>query len=519
MAEQMLRHRYRHERHVTLTAATAWVALCLCCTVAFAGETDAAKSTPAEWVKQGRQLFEQTRYADALALFEKALDEKPASKEFRTLAATAAFWARKPARSLDYWNRLYDAAPRGGDEEWTIEINRVPVLAALGKTDAADMAVERLHELRSSDTCLAARIAKGFNREYFFGQNMRAGCWEEFDERGDAPAIWTVIVQTVPDPPPAAAASKSSARQEPPQSKRIATLAVNVAGLPGGGPGYVFLETTGDATRVYKRWTQRPAYPEVRALILAVLKASIQPLEEKTLSAAPIALAIDDDDAVPQEIKDMALVAQAETIVFTAWKLRGVQADVTRLSRIAPGDNAALEEYFREFNAKYPRAAAAAGELSELVSAAKAEHVRAACDKVLKMTQRSAYMEFAMLTALNSRDRDIPPEIMAAFSKSADFLVRETTALILARHGQRHGVEMLFDELAKADARGCELITGTLDELIGHVLDSPPNSKSADTDAKLMDWKKAAAEWRTTTLDKLDFNAKPKTGEPYWATK
>ena len=489
------------------------------------GEESPAAKTPdaATLVKQGRFLFGQNKYPEALKAFEEALDKTPSNKETRFLAATAAFWARKPERALDYWNRLYDAVARGGDDEWEIEKNRVITLAALGQIDACELAVERLREIRAGGKSNAAKIASGFVREHFFGKRMRAGCWETLDERGDAPAIWTIAVKRENDPPPAAGNSpkdKVPRAVEPPSEKTIATLAVETAALPGGGTGFVFSEETEDTRRIYKRWAERPAYPEVRALVLAALAGTAQPLEEKPLKPAPAALIPDEDDeAVPLEIKAMTLDPQTETIVFTAWKLKRVQADVTRLARIQPGDETSLAEYMREFNDKYPRAATTASELAELIWSAKPECVRTACDKLVKLSARSAYLEFALLTALNTRNHDIPEMPLLIFSKSKDFLVRETTGLIWARHGRKEGLEVLFNELETADARGCELVMGSLEELIGHVLDAPPNSKSADAEAKLKEWKTAAAEWRIANLNKLEYIRDTKPGEASWIKK
>lgn len=484
-------------------------------------EPPVAKAPDAETlVKQGRFLFGQNKYVEALKAFEGALDKTPTNKETRFLAAMAAFWARKPERALDYWNRLYDAAARGGDDEWEIEKNRVVTLAALGQFEASELAVERLREIRAGGKSPAAKTASGFVREHFFGKRMRAGCWEALDERGDAPAIWTLIVKRETDEAAGNSAKDKTPKAPEPFEKTIATLAVETAPLPGGGTGFVFSEETEDTRRIYKRWAERPAYKEVRVLILAALAGTAEPLEEKPLMPAPTALLPDEDDeAVPLEIKAMALDSQTETIVFTAWKLKRVQADVTRLARIAPGDEASLAEYMREFNDKYPRAATTASELAELIWSAKPECVRTACDKLVKLSARSAYLEFALLTALNTRNRDIPEIPMLILSKSKDFLVRETTGLILARHGRKDGLEILFTELETADARGCELVMGALEELIGHVLDAPPNSKSADVETKLKEWKAAAAEWRTANLNKLEFIRESKLGEASWIKK
>ena len=154
-----------------------------------------------------------------------------------------------------------------------------------------------------------------------------------------------------------------------------------------------------------------------------------------------------------------------------------------------------------------------------MIRDAKPESVRIACDKLVKLSGRSAYLEFALLSALSSRNKDIPGAALEAFASSKDFLVRETTGLILARHGHIEGIEILFNELDAADARGCELVMGSLESLIGHAFDAPPNSKSADAEEKLKAWKAAATEWRLANVPKLEYIRDAKAGEPIWAKK
>jgi hypothetical protein len=313
----------------------------------------------------------------------------------------------------------------------------------------------------------------------------------------------------------AAKAAPAVAAKRPPVEKNIATLAVEPAVLPGGGAGYVLSEETDDARRIYKRWSARPEYAEVRTLALSVLDGTAAPLEEKAIKAVPPdPLEKDGTHIVPHEIHSMGLDVQTETIVYIAWKLRLVNANVTDLARLE--DPAAIDDYVRDFNAASPHAASDASELTELIKEAKAENVRTACDTILKLTFRSPYLEFALLTALNTRNRDIPEEPLRAFLKSPDMMVRQTSALLLARHGKKDGVEILFKELESADARGCVLLMAALEELLGHVLDSPPNPHAPDVSGKLKAWKSTTADWRAANFEKLTFIRNPKPGEPCW---
>ncbi|MEI6231720.1 MAG: hypothetical protein WCT04_01605 [Planctomycetota bacterium] len=472
----------------------------------------------ADLVKEGRKHFEQAHYTAALDAFEKAIATGTAKRETQLLAAAAAYWARQPKRAMEFLNTLNDKTQLGGNDEWNICLCRIMTLHALGQLEAADLCVERMRDIRSAGKSKLAREAKGFVRENIFGKNMRAAIWEAFDERGDAPTAWTIIVTRRDDAPVTPA--KPGERQDPPAEKKIATLAVEVTALPAGGTGFAFTEETDEARRVYKYWTARPTYAEACALVLAVLGGTAEPLEEK-LHKPPLitVVGLDEDDAMSQEIRDMKLNAEAENIVVTAWKLRKVQADITKLARILPTDKAALETYMRDFETTYPRASATAGELSEIVSNAKAANVKIACEKLAKLSTRSPYLEFALLTALNTRDRDIPAATMMAFAQSRDAVVRQTTALMLARRGQKHGLELLLADLNTADPRGCELIAGKLDDVLGHVFDTPPNSSAADVEKKSAAWKSSVLDWQKANWDKLEFNATPVVGEGYWTIK
>jgi hypothetical protein len=47
-----------------------------------------------EWVRRGRELMRERRYAEAGALFDRALAEAPDDPHLQSLAVTAEFWRR-----------------------------------------------------------------------------------------------------------------------------------------------------------------------------------------------------------------------------------------------------------------------------------------------------------------------------------------------------------------------------------------------------------------------------------------
>lgn len=503
--------------HFALALALACAASC----PAFCGETkpvDEKSNDPAAdavaFVKKGRALFDKNKFSDALREFERALLKTPADKDARFLCGLAAYWARMPDKALSYWNQLADQTARGGNAEWNITRHRVMALSASKDIGAADMAIERLRELRASGNASAAKTALGFVREHFFLEDVRAGCWEAFDERGESPSVWTFSVARL-------------ASEKHKSDQLVATLAVERAPLPGGGAGFVFSEETSEGGRelrkLYKRWVERPNYAEVRELALSVIKGDAKTIEEKDLKKISDAGALENDvtGLVPPQIKAMRLDPQAESIAAAAWRLSEVKADVTRLARIPAEDQPALAEYMNEFNTRYPHAARDASDLTERVLTARAGNLLAACEKITRMEARGSYLEFAMLTALNTRGRDIPPALLESFAESKDFLVRQTSNMLLARMGDKQGLERLLDETRDADARGCELLSAAFSELLGAQIDSPPAAAVENAQEKLSAWKLKLTEWRAANFAKLNFAgaAQNQIGGALWAVK
>ncbi len=488
--------------------------------LAFARSASAVEVKPVDEdpVKKGRKLFDQGKFKDSLAEFEKALVKNAGDRDTRFLCGLAAYWARLPKQALKYWDQVAEPAPRGTDAEWNIVRHRVMALSALKQFDAAELAIDRLREIRSGGKSPSATAALGFVREHFFLEDVRAGCWETFDERGEAPNAWTFTV-----------ARPGSGKGDP--DKVVASLAVERAPLQGAGIGFAFSEEAREGPpekqremrRVYKHWATRPEYAEVRELALSVIVGTAKPLEETEIKKPPPSAAQTPDleGVVPPEIKAMGLDPQAEAIVAAAWRLSAVKADVTRLARIAPDDAAGLQDFMREFNAQFPRAARDASDLTERVITAKAANVRLACEKISAWKERHAYLEFSLLTALNTRGRDIDPKLLETFAASSDFIVRQTANMMLARMGEKSALQHLFDEADKADARGCELLSVAYDELLGHQFDTPPAPVAENSAEKLKEWKRKLNEWLAANLEKLAYSpeAKEKPNMPYWVVK
>ena len=487
----------------------------------FCGETkpaDAPANNPADdapaLVKKGRALFDKNKFNLALKEFERALLKAPADKDARFLCGLAAYWARMPDKALSYWNQLADQTARGGNAEWDITRHRVMALSATQDIGAADMAIERMRELRASGKASAGSSARGFVREHFFLEDVRAGCWEVFDDHNEAPNVWTFSV-----------ARPASEKQN--SDQLVATLAVERAPLPGGGAGFIFSEETSEHGRelrkIYKRWVERPNYAEVRELALSVIKGDAHAIEEKVLPKISDAGALENDVAglVPPHIKAMRLEPQAEAITAAAWRLSEVKADVTQLARIPAEDPPALAEYMHEFNTRYPHAARDASDLAERVLTARAGNLLAACEKITRMDARGSYLEFAMLTALNTRGRDIPSTLLESFAASKDFLVRQTSNLLLARMGEKAGLERLLDEAQQADARGCELLYAACSELLGAQIDSPPSVNIENAPEKLSAWKLKLSAWRAANFANLNFAgaAQIQNGGALWTLK
>ena len=482
----------------------------------------------------GRECFRKRDYAAAFEKFSQALALKPAHREARFLAGLAAYWAKRPEQALEYWNGSLDSAPRGSAEEWRLETSRVMALFALGQLDAAEQVVARLYELRQK--VAEAKKAQGFVRENLQIADCRVGCWEVFDERHEAQEIWSFPVVAL----------------APADEPIVACLGVAPALLPDGKAGVVLNEEGRGYTRVYKHWAQRPSYAEVRAVLLDVLQGKVQPLEEKKAdnadtfpSAAAEALLpwhagsrSQQQRAAPGsqqpgpppgrpkqrilsevelgsalKVQALGLDAEAASILTVAARLRDIEFDVTRLTRLSLTDKLLAERCLGELKAKAPFAPEDAAELVELLSKAKAEHVRAACEKLSKLGARQPYLDYALLTAFTTRGRDVPTAFLKDSLKSRDFMVRQTAALLLARAGDLRGLTQLFKELESADALGCTILLGSIEELVSTELGAPPAARSASAGAGLNEaeelalkaWQQKAAAWWRENGERLKF--------------
>jgi hypothetical protein len=183
------------------------------------------------------------------------------------------------------------------------------------------------------------------------------------------------------------------------------------------------------------------------------------------------------------------------------------------LTRLSLRDKLLAENKLGELNAKAPFAQEDAAELVELISKAKAEHVREACEKLSRLGARQPYLDYALLTAFTTRGRDVPVGLLKEQLKSRDFMVRQTAALLLARAGDQRGLAQLFKEIESADALGCTILKGSIEELVSAGLGAPPEARSfvpgcglnADEEVALKLWQQKASAWWHKNGGRLKF--------------
>ncbi len=472
----------------------------------------------AEHLRIGRELFATQAYPEAFKSFTTALALDPKNREAGLLAGLAAYWSRKPEEALAYWNPLLDRAKRNSVDEWELERNRVMALSAMGQFDAAEQVVARLYELRREAKLPEALYASGFVREHLYAQDLRAGCWEIMDDRHEVQDLWRFSVVS----------NKVAAKDV------LKTLAVSAEALPGGGTGFVLREETLRYRCIYKRWIRRPAYDEVRALVMQALEGRLKPLEQKEAGgspaiaqqpstinpAGPVAKPLaervpsETEQALSTKIRGLKLDPAAAHILLIAIRLREVSFDVTRLTRLSLTDRELAEGYLRELSGKAPGAQEDAAELVDLIASAKSEHLNEAFTNWMHLGARKPYLDFALLTAVNTRGRDAPAALVGTLLDSPDFMVRSTAALILARQGERRGLERIFKEIATADAVGCSVLSASLEDLTGSVLGAPPQTNASGDAVKA--WQRKAAAWWLEHGAELQYRTQPKVDEAFW---
>ena len=515
-------------------------------------------------IKAGREFFQDRRYTEALKEFAAAIQLQPKHHDARMFGGLSAYWGRQPELALECWNPLLDAAPRNSNDEWEIDRQRVMALSALGETDAAESVVDRLYEIRRGKKAPAALSAKGFVREHFYFGNLRVGVWEVFDERNEMPEQWTFPVTQII--PPGKVAKGNSTPDLEPLLKRYT---VESTLLPGGGPGYQFTEYGPGYKKIYKHWTQKPAYTEVRPLIAQVMNLTLAPIgaeklenqndfaaapeDPKTVAVAPKPGPVPAPDAhsptadpktpaptppTPAAAADAPKSKEAERedeiargltasgfdpdvtrMLTLVTLLKEVKFDVTRAARLSQTDPGLAEKEVQALNLSAPHAQERAGELVELISKAKPPQVQSVLREAAKLQKREPYLDFVLLTAMNTRGSDFSETLLIEDLKHSDFMIRQTTSLLIGRMGDLRGLHQLFDDLKTADAPGCAILDVALEELLGDALGPVPQLGLEKTDALVKSWKENAAKWWSKHHDKLEFSKDPKTGEAVWKAK
>jgi len=457
-------------------------------------------------IQKGRDFFQKKKYAEARTEFKAALALRPDHGDARFLAGLAAYWARQPELALDDWNTLLDKAPRDSAEEWELQRHRVLALSALSQ-DAADTCVERLYELRSEGKVKAAQTARGFAREHLVSGNLRAVVWEVFDERGESEDLWTCpVVNDEKD-------------QQP-----LKIISVKAALMPGGTPGFALIEEGPGYIRTFQRWAKKPDYAAVRPIVAGAFQCKLKALDEKAadnagrFGPADAEKPVTERENIAPRIRSLQLSPEASRMVNVAARLREVDFDITRLTRLSLTDPDLAERLVRELKARSPLAQEDAAELVDLLSRAKPEHATEAFASILKLGARKPYLDFVLLTAINTRgSADAPPGLLEVLSQNKDFMVRQTALLMCARTGNPDSLQALVKEAESADATGANILGANLQEVLAAV--PAPPAPGAQDDAALKKWRDAIAAWHKGHEKNLKFNPKPKPGQPFWSTE
>lgn len=432
-----------------------------------------------EHIRSGRELFQRGLFLEACNKFTAARKLKPDDNEALLLAGLAAYWARKPERALDAWNALLDNTRRNTSEEFKVQQYRIMALSALEEWEAVEQAVSRLYELHRVLKLPVALTNHGFIREHIYQGHFRAGVWEILDEPPAAIELWAFPITDL-------AATVDS-------SKNPRSLSVVSDPHTDGSTDYILLEKNGGRHRVYKHWPKKPEYLEVRALVLLVLDGLLRPLE---------------DTLEPVVSKMLSISA----------RLRDVSFDVTHLARASLNAPQMAEKYLQELTVSNPTAQNDATELLNLLSSASSGQVDTLFKELTTIGARKPYLEFTLLTAMNTRGQKMSDELLRVFSTSSDFMVRQTALFIAARQGDRQGLATLFSEMTKTDAIGCCILYGSLEELLGEELESPPQSDQMNGNA-IQEWKRKAESWWDAHSGELTFVKDPKPGQVFWMIK
>jgi hypothetical protein len=523
----------------------------------------AAESSPApaqtadkesdKLIAEGRELFQKKDYAAALTRFACAIEQRPGDRDALLLAGLAAYWARKPAIALKYWNSSLDGAKRNTPAEWDVEQRRVLALHALNQPDAAEQVVERLYEIRNGGKVKPASEAVGFVREHVFLKDARVGVYEFFDPPPGKEA-WTFRVS---------GAGEKSQR----------TFHVTFA---ADGNAFTLVDALDDDAKTLKSWDKRPSYADVRARVISALTGQALPADateksapfpehkvttgeptpfRSTPNSAPIPnptvktpaipplLAKDPpaeaktpaqtpqklpeppvkkpepareltaaQNALKSKIDGLKAPAEAQPILSMLVYLWDVEFDISLVARI--NDPAGAERLVHEFNQKFPHAQEDASLLVDAISKAPAPLLKATFAWIPKLGARKPYLDFILLTGIYTRGTDAPVAFVSDATGSSDFMVSKIAASILARGGDISGLEVLFALLEKSDAQATLLLA---DDIAGLVRGNLPPAPSPDSSEKdLKNWRSNAARWWAANKAQLKFKATP---EPAWSTQ
>ena len=527
--------------------------------LSFFSRIAAAESTPPAadpfetHVRAGKASYQGRRYADALKEFEAALKTNPVDRDARLFAGISAYWNRQPDVALMYLNSLLDTTKRNSAEEWEIERNRLMAFAALGETEAAETVVDRLYELRQSKVP-AALNAKWFTREHIFSGDQRIAAWEAFDERNESAQVWTFPVSLVaPVSIPTGVNGEKPAADSEPLVRRISVERVQ---LRGGAPGFALAEYGAGYRRVYNQWTQKPDYAHVRSMVLKIIAGGLafieesprdnraefvasateqpqQPAPAKIPAATPASpptgsdvpadsgkrVLTEREQQTADQIAAMGYGKNVARMLTLVSQLREVSFDVTRTARLALTDPGLAERQLSDLHAAAPHAQEDAAELVDLLLKCSGAEAQEALFETAKMATRKPYLDFVLLTGINTRGKDFPEGLMLQCLKSSDAMVRQSAALMIARQGGVSGLRQLFEDLKNADAVGCQLINNAFQDLLGPALGAPAELGSEKSETLAKEWRERALKWWTDNEKNLVFSANPKTAGTTWQIK
>jgi hypothetical protein len=371
--------------------------------------------------------------------------------------------------------------------------------------------------------------ASGFARQHLWLGTRRLGIWEVFDERGELSRIWEFALVETKDG----------------VDKDLSRLAIELEPLADGKVGYALAEN-GSPKRVYKRWPVKPSYVEAREAAVAAAKGQLKyldagsapagtetqagttPAPPETKSADPgpppvlkketlKAGQASGEQARLEKISKLKLTPAASRILALVARLAEVSFDVSRYVRLSLSDPAAARKFEKEgLTDGHPEATAQATDLVQFIASAKPADLQETFRNMPTALggAKGDYVRFVLLTALNTRGGDMPQEFLSECLGSEDFVVRETSALLLGRGGRKEGLEALFKEIAAVGEgamadEAARIVSFPLEELLGPVLGACPVRETAG-------WREAALAWWKQNEAKLGYVKGAPPGQPVW---